>query len=452
MNEAHAFHAPPLEPERLDPIPAEVRPSPASEDPALLTRVLRVVGGLLLTASASTFMLQRWQGGNDLLRYAMLLAHAVLLAVAAYFCGVAVRESRGARTFLALLLAVVSASFAVLGGLVYSQFRWDPVAIDVPSSVTWVAPNAVLALAACAVTLVVAAPLCWIAFLALARREARLLTVVFLGGNLAILLPVRNPDLVAVLVGLVAGGALLLDVARLHTKSSMGTLEGRLARITLVVPALLMAGRCLHLYHPTLLFFGIVGLTLGYALYTWSRRVESPGNADEALLLASAGLALLGWTCCALHVHDTLHLAPSAKIPLVVLPGAALLFRYSLASRRSGSSYRLVASLVAFGMVSINLLVFPEWLSSLSVLVVGVALLAHGAAIRNRPALVSGAGSLLFGLAYHMRFAIEFEGAAWVVLSALGVGLILAASYVERNRGRFVSYLRRIHGRGADAA
>jgi hypothetical protein len=392
-------------------------------------------------------MLQRWQGGNDLLRYAMLLAHGLLLAVAAYYCGVRVRESRGARTFLALLLPVVSANFTVLGGLVYSQFRWDPVATVLPSHVTWVAPSPVLALAACAVTLVVLAPLCFVAFLVLARHEARLLTVVFLAGNLAILLPVRNPDVVAVLVGLLAGGVLLLDVARLHPKSSLVTLEGRLARLTLVVPPLVMAGRCLHLYHPTLLFFGIVGLTLGHALYHWSRRVDSPGDADEALLLASACSAALGWTCCALHAHGTLHLPPSAKILLVVLPAAALLFRYSFASRRGGSWYRFVASVVAFGMVCVNLLGFPEWLSSLSVLVVGVALLAHGAAIRNRPVLVSGAGSLLFGLAYHVRFAIEFEGFAWIVLSALGVGLILAASYVERNRDRFVSYLRRIRGR-----
>ena len=448
MTQAHAF----AEPEGLDPVLAPVRPGRASDDPALLTRVLRVVGSLLMLASASTFMLQRWQEGNDLLRYAMLLGHAVLLAIAAYYCGVKVRESRGARTFLALLLPIVSACFTVLGGLVYSQFRWDPLATDLPSYVTWVAPSAALALGAWAVTLVVLAPLCLIAFLVLARHEARLLTLVFLAGNLALLLPIRNPDVVAVLVGLLAAGIVLIDVVRLHPKSSMVTLEGRLARGTLAISVLVMAGRCIHLYHPTLLFFGIIGLAFSLALYSWSRRVDSPGDVDEALLLASACFGAAGWACCALRAYDALHLPRGAEIPLVVLPAAALLFGYSLASRRSGSFYRLVASLLAFGMVSVNLLMFPEWVSSLSVLVVGVALLAHGAATRNRPALVTGAGSLLFGLAYHLRFAIEFEGFAWVVLSALGVGLILSASYVERNRHRLASYLRRVHGRDGQAA
>jgi hypothetical protein len=374
------------------------------------------------------------------------------LAFAAYFCGVRVRESRGARTFLALLLAVVPANFAVLGGLVYSQFRWDPVSPNLPPYVTWVAPNASLALAACGVALLVLAPLCLVAFLALARREARLLTVAFLAGNLAILLPVRNPDVVAVLVGLLGLGVLLLDVTRLHPKSSLVTLEGRLARVMLAVPPALMAGRCVHLYRPTLLLGGIVGLTVACGLYHSSRRVVSSGKDGEALLAASACSALFGWACCALHAYHTLRLPPSAEIPLVALPAAALLFWYSFSSRRGGSLCRFVASLFAVGMVSVNLLVHPEWLSSLSVLLVGVALLAHGAAIRNRPALVCGAGSLLFGLGYHVRFAIEFEGAAWVVLSAFGVGLILAASYVERNRARFVGYLRRVHGPGQGAA
>jgi hypothetical protein len=130
----------------------------------------------------------------------------------------------------------------------------------------------------------------------------------------------------------------------------------------------------------------------------------------------------------------------------------AIVFGYSFASRRSGSFYRFVASLLAVAALGINLLMFPEWIASLSVLVVGVALLSHGAATRNRPALVSGGGSLLFGLAYHLRLAVEFEGLAWVVLSALGVGLILCASYLEHNRDRFAGYLRRVRGRDADAA
>jgi hypothetical protein len=452
MIDVQAFPQLPSESQEPDPAGAVVVPNRPAEDPLLLTRMLRVVGSVLVIAAASTFMLQRWHQGNDLLRYGMLLTHTALLAVAAYVCGVRVRESRGARTFLALLLAAVPANFAVLGGLVYSQFRWDPHVVQLPSYATWVAPSPALALGACLVAVLVLAPLCLVAFLALARCEARLLTLAFVGGNLVILLPIREPDCVAAMAGLLGLGILLVDIARLHPKSAMVTLEGRLARAMLAVPPVLIVARCIHLYHPTLLLAGVVGLVLAHALYTAARRTHADGNAREGLLGGSACFALLGWGCCALELHDVLNLPASAKVPLLVLPAAALLFWYSLGSPHGGKVYRLLASLGAFGMTSVNLLVYPEWLSSLSVLVVGVALLTHGAATRSAPALVSGAASLLIGLGYHVWFAMRFEGFAWVALSVLGVGLIVMASYVERHRSRFFEYLRRVRGRGEDAA
>ena len=79
-------------------------PKPASFDPDAMTRALRIAGATLVVASASTFMMQHWQSGNDLGRYAMLVGQSLLLAAAAYFVGLTLREGRSARTFLALVL------------------------------------------------------------------------------------------------------------------------------------------------------------------------------------------------------------------------------------------------------------------------------------------------------------------------------------------------------------
>jgi hypothetical protein len=97
-------------------------------DPEALTRALRIAGAVLVVASASTFLLQHWQAGNDLLRYAMLVGQPLLLAAVAYFVGLAVRESRSARTLLALVLATLPACFTVLGALVYSRFHLEALA------------------------------------------------------------------------------------------------------------------------------------------------------------------------------------------------------------------------------------------------------------------------------------------------------------------------------------
>lgn len=120
-----------------------------SFDPEALTRALRIAGAALVVASASTFMLQHWQGGNDLRRFAMLVGQSLLLAAAAYFVGLSLKEGRSARTFLALVLATMPVSFAVLGGLVYSQFHLEA-AQTLPSYATWVAPSpAAAVLASC---------------------------------------------------------------------------------------------------------------------------------------------------------------------------------------------------------------------------------------------------------------------------------------------------------------
>src|SRR3954469_8268194 len=163
----------------------EQAPAPVTSgfDPDALTRALRIAGATLVVASASTFMLQHWQGGNDLIRFAMLVGQSLLLAAAAYFVGLSLREGRSARTFLALVLATMPVGFAVLGGLVYSQFHLETLA-PLPSYATWVAPSRASAVMAVLATLAVYVPLAAIALVALARRQAKLLTLAFFAGNL----------------------------------------------------------------------------------------------------------------------------------------------------------------------------------------------------------------------------------------------------------------------------
>src|SRR5690349_21940494 len=143
-------------------IPSEALPQDPPRrralDPEALTRALRIAGAAFVVASASTFMLQHWQSGNDIGRYAMLVGQSILLAAAAYFVGLTVREGRSARTFLALVLGTIPVSFAVLGGLVYSQFHFGELA-PLPHYASWIAPSKGAALLAVLGTLIVLTPL-----------------------------------------------------------------------------------------------------------------------------------------------------------------------------------------------------------------------------------------------------------------------------------------------------
>ncbi len=90
-----------------------------------LTRVLRGLGAGVVAASATTFLFQQWDSGDDLTRYFALLAQSGVLAAIGFFCAVWIRESKSARTFMALAAGMVPALFCILGGLVYSQFSLD---------------------------------------------------------------------------------------------------------------------------------------------------------------------------------------------------------------------------------------------------------------------------------------------------------------------------------------
>ena len=111
-----------------------------------ITQILRAVGAVLILASASTFLLQQWDNANHTLRYLFLLAHTLFLAGAGFFCGLAMKEGRSARTLFAIALAVVPAQFGVLAGLVYSRFALDTNVFDGPAFATWIAQSDTAAL------------------------------------------------------------------------------------------------------------------------------------------------------------------------------------------------------------------------------------------------------------------------------------------------------------------
>ena len=117
--EAQSHTDRPLEPE------ADAKASDPVSRLASVSTMLRSLGAMLVVAATSTFMLQQWSDGSDVTRYLTLLALTALLAGAGFACGLGVRETRGARTFLELVIAAVPVHFAVLGGLLQSQFPWD---------------------------------------------------------------------------------------------------------------------------------------------------------------------------------------------------------------------------------------------------------------------------------------------------------------------------------------
>lgn len=429
-------------------LPSELHPSaelkplvaPARAfDPDALTRALRIAGAALVVASASTFMLQHWGGGNDLLRYAMLAGQSLLLAAAAYFVGLTLREGRSARTFLALVLATMPVSFAVLGGLVYSQFHLEVVP-QLPSYATWVAPSRGAALLAVAGTLLVLSPLAVVSFVALARKEAKALALAFLASNLLILVPVRQPLVVVLIAGVALIALLQLELTRFAPSLQLDTLEGRLARVMPFAAPLIMLGRVFHLYRVEATFVGGLCLTTAAVLWLLLSKVGTAWKRDVGSWTAGL-VAVLGWGLCWLELVERADFGAAGAVLLWGLPAASLLAVASKRSVKAGASLLGTSTAVALGTTLVAAVIDCGSIAAVGCIFVGVATAVWGAATRALLRTVAGSLVALSGLLLQVWLATHTDNVLrWVGLSVVGVLLIVGSAYVERNRGRIARF------------
>jgi len=418
------------------PVVPERQKQPPGFDPEAFTRALRISGAVLVVAAASTFMLQNWvESGNDLIRYAMLVTQSLFLFGTAWFVGITVRESRSARTLLALVLGTVPICFTVCGALLYSQLHpWDT-PLDLPSYVRWIAPSLGSALLAVALSLLILAPLSFVSFLALARKRAVSLTLAFLGSLALLLVPVRAPDLMIVVAGLALVGLLAFDQSRLSRTSQLDTLEGRLARAMPFVAPLIVIGRVVHLYHVRIEFVGGLLLVAASMLWLMLARVREHLHRDLGAL-GVAALAGSGWLLCWLAMSGGME-SESLEVLLLGVPAAVMFFASSLRAELLRKFLASVAAIVGLGSTLLACAAGLSTLSALICIVSGTAVAVCAAGSGSRLWTVLGGVVALYGVASEVWLAVHEDNVLrWVTLTVSGIGLIVGSAYVERNRAR----------------
>ena len=417
-----------------------------------LTRLLRGIGAAALIASASSFLVHQWEAGSDLQRYFALLAHTVALCAGGFFCGLRIRDSKSARTFLAVAAGLLPAHFCILGGLLYSQFSWDGGTLPVASYATWVAPSPLAAAGTAAVALAVLTGVAGIAFLALVRPRAQELTVAYLGLGLPLLVPTRDPEVAALLLGASIAGLAWLELRRFSREAALRTLEGRFVRVMLAAPPVLLVARSLLHYELSWLFHAVLFAGAAVATFAvgreWSRRGPGVGDALQGLATLPAACA---WWCFAAALEAGGRVPDGAVIPAFVLPTAATLLGMSLVTTSPGTRYRRAAAGLAVAGLALNLALFPGVVASLACLVVSIATLAYGYTLERKALLGIGAVGLLFALGHHVHAAIElYAFSHWGSLALLGAAVIVCASWIERHheslRARLVGLRERVAG------
>jgi hypothetical protein len=376
-------------------------------------------------------LLHRWDHGGDLMRYGILLAHTLLLIGAAMFCGFRIKESRSARTFLMLTLAIVPVNAAVLGGLVYSQFALDSTRI-LPPEFVWVAPSPAWALICAAITLTVLGPVSWFAFRTLAKPQATPLTGAFILSNALLVLPFRVPTLTSLVVLGTASLVALADARKFSRGSAMRTLEGRVSRMMLLVPVFLMVARGIHLYPALFLHWGSLLLVAGLLFLAAAKR-PAANQWRDGLNTGAAMLLGGGYSCWWLYWCEQRWLGGALTLPSLLLPLAVTL---AILSTRLGpfrAMARGLAAVFALAAVVPNLWCFPDTVTLLACAALGALVLAYGVSVRSKLLCAGGGIAVISAIIYQLIGAVKLDMLThWATLSSLGVVLIIIAAYWER--------------------
>lgn len=403
-----------------------------------LGQLLRWMGSLLLLGASASFMLEGWQNFGSQLRYYLFLGYLLSLAGLGILLGSRVKEDKGARTLLALAVAGIAAQYSQLGAMIHSMVSADNGAL----------PGALLYDAAGwgqiglngAATVLLLGPIALIGFSALNRPHARLLTGVYLLACSSLLIPVRH-GLPATLV-LVAVATLTLWIdSRFVTGTTVGgTGEGIIGRLLLLLPSGILAARTAF-YPQSDLFIGMTSLLVGALFFEMLPRFVREDTEKSRIQALSTAPMTLGWSVIAFQYFPTVFSTQGAPL-MTLLPFSALLTALSLRSSGGGAYYRKVASMLALISLLAQMGTQATLLSSFLCVALSTFMILVGFRYQERAVFSAGIVGLIFGIGYHLRFAVQlYAQSPWALLAAAGILILLSASYLEKHATRMFGRL-----------
>ena len=399
-----------------------------------LARMLRGIGAAVLLAAASTFLIQHWADAGDLPRYFGLLGLTVMLAAAGLLVGVGMRESRSARTFLALACATAPAHFAIVGGLIYSQWASPGSGLPTAQYAIWQAPSPSAALAVAAISFAVLAPIALLSFSALARSRARSACAVFLACGAAMWVPLRDPLWVTLVVGAQFLGLAIFELRALRNARGLRTAEGVIVRVLLAATPALTALRSLLHYDFTWFLVSILGA--GAAAGAAAIAVERNTSPHWRVVSEAAAIvaSIVTWLAFAAGIGSEAALSYSGRMLLVMLPFAASVAALGAIVEARRRTYYRGAAWIALATVAFDLAAFRGEFSALVALGVGIATLAGGHLLRERVLFTVGAATAAVALVIQvLEAAHHFAWSGWGALAILGIAGSVSAAVRERH-------------------
>lgn len=404
-----------------------------------LTRTLRAAGTLVLLGAASTFLLGKWDGIGDVIKYFILLLHTAMLVVAGIVTSAKAHDSRTARTFMLLALCAIPINFAITGGFLYSQLGLDGATKQLPFEVTWLAPSVPAALGIALASAATLLGVGWVAARSLLRQQAWPVTSALLTVSTVLWVPLREPSFIGMALLAFACLGLYWEATRWAAQSCMRTFEGRIVRAAIVSPILIGLGRTLIFYGSSGVFLGGALMVAGLACFLLPAKADR--ESGTVLPIFSALTSTVGASCIIADLADTMdaNLTPMWFLPALLVPLA-----FSFAKTQARQTLHQIA---AWSAVWLTLLTVPFHFTLGNLFValgLGVLILGYATWERFRLLAINGTAVAVMALIGIVSKSIQLGSmSTWVVLSGFGLTFILCAVVVERYRPQLVRYAAR---------
>ncbi len=406
---------------------------------ARLPGLLRAFGAGAILFSLYTFFARGWEGSSDLIRYLMLLGHTGALAAIGLASGHYLREGKGARLLVILAMVSVAANFTILGAFILSALQpgqWH----GYPHYLTWAVDSPKTALLTTLGSLVVLIPVARIGFLTLARGISNSMTLLFLAGNAALLLPVRTPEM-ATLLSLVMAGMLLLWCGnRLRQSTEVKTREGMIALALQFLPIGIILGRNVWLYAADNLLYTSGAIAAFVAVRQLSLFLPESshwrraGNFLSLLLSSMTGVGLFATLIQAGS-------GVSQALVIATLTIAGMLYEVAGRSGKDGGMFRSLATGVLVTGMGFNLLTYGGALATLLTMATGAALIVGSYTLQKRNVFIGGAVLLVGSTLQQIIHAFHyFDLTGWATITLVGVTAILVGSLLESSVGQLKAH------------
>ena len=397
-----------------------------------ITTYLRWIGSILIILSAISFMLQGTQEILPTYRYWIGLGLTLLLCSGGLVCAYLFNETKGARIFFGLGAAFLPVQVTQVSAMIYGFWHGHQALQPEYSWLQFMDVSPAVIALDLAISALLLFLVSYASYSILARKHLKTLLWASVVGNMILILPIRDASLTALII---AGLFMFVRQTEnyLINDRSMRLKEGLAARALVSLPLWIIAGR--SLLHPASWILALVVSTIivVFTIYDIKRYTKSASIIYLCQWIGTMA-AISGWVIVLAEFTDI-----SGNQFNIFLPIAMILFGLSTQVDYHARLYRIISSILTL-FLTYAAMFDQQTMAPVLTIAAGILLALAGIKNREKTPLIIGNICVAGGFLFYWEYAVNlYANAPWISSIALGLAVILLASYIESKENKILA-------------